>query len=117
MVDTCYTAGFMVTLFVLFFSGPDTWPNKRARMYHGYTVFLAALVVPTLVSVVYVPAPAFLSGSVHLLPVMRSQAAVLQPHVATRPHAYRLVCWFIKAMLVPKTNSCRPATVDRHVGR
>jgi predicted membrane channel-forming protein YqfA (hemolysin III family) len=52
VVDTCYTAGFMLTLFALFFGGPDMWPNKRARMYYGYVVFLAALVLPTLVSTV-----------------------------------------------------------------
>lgn len=50
VVDTCYTAGFTVTLFAVFFGGPNLWPNKRARMFHGYTVFLAALVVPILVS-------------------------------------------------------------------
>ena len=50
VVNTCYYAGFMVTLFWLFFGGPNRWPNKQARMCYGYVTLLGALMLPAVVS-------------------------------------------------------------------
>jgi hypothetical protein len=49
VVNVCYTGGFMVAMFMIFFGGPDLWPNKRGRMLYGYMALLCALVAPALV--------------------------------------------------------------------
>jgi hypothetical protein len=56
VLPTAYNAMCMAAIFTLFFLGPTFWTSKRGRMITGYLLYVAALILPSLVDVVLLDA-------------------------------------------------------------